>query len=197
MDIGVAYINKITALYGLDNKTKADMLEIVDKINTAFNEWCWEDIEYAVDMYYTRKNDKSYPKVAQIQAILNTNSHDKRKNLAPDTRNNDGWYNLPSTRIKIIADAFLKVCRYAHKIGVANIPYFTLKEGIPAGWDNYIKYKDENDKTGKVWHIRWDWDDAVEYGKQKYPDVFGKFRDLNRLELYTFAYKLGLIKIGD
>lgn len=195
MDIGVAYINKITNLYGLDSKIKADMLEVVDKIAKAFDNWCWEDIEYAIDYYYTRKNDKNYPKVAQIQAILNTNTHDKRKNTAPDTRNDDGWYNLPSTRIKIITDAFLSVCKYAHKIGVVNIPYFSLKEGIPCGWDTYVKYSSADDKVGRIWHVRWDWDDAVEYGKQKYPDVFGKFKGISKLEEYTFAYKLGLIEI--
>lgn len=198
MDTGVAYINKISDLYNLDTKTRADMLEVVDKINLAFNNWAWEDIEYAIDYFYTRKSDKNYPKVAQIQAILNTNTHDKRKNSAPDTRNDDGWYNLPSTNIKVITDAFLRVCRVAHKQGVLNIPYFAIKEGIPYGWDNYIRYKDpENKKDPYIWRRRWDWDDAVESAKHRFPDTFGKFRDLSKPELYTFAYKLGILKIGE
>lgn len=197
MDKAVAYINKISSIYDLDAKTKAALLEITDKINSTFEQWSWEDIEYAIDYYYTRKSDKKYPKSVHILAILNTNTHDKRQKMPVDARKYDGWYNQPSTRIKVISDAFLKVCRYAHKIGVMNIPYFELVERIPFGNDKYIKYLNDDKSKPRIWSIRWDWDDAVEEAKRRFPDTFGKFKNLSKAELYTFAYKLGMIKMEE
>ena len=194
MDKAVAYINKVSAMYNLDAKTKSSLLEVTDKINQTFEQWGWEDIEYAIDYYYTRKSDKNYPKSVHILAILNTNTHDKRSKSPPDARKYDGWYNQPSTNIKVISDAFLRVCRYAHKIGVLNIPYFELVERIPCGTDKYIKFLNDDKSKPRIWSVRWDWDDAVEEAKRRFPDTFGKFRNLNKAELYTFAYKLGMIK---
>ena len=197
MDKAVMYINKISAMYSLDDKVKSALLEITDKINQTFEHWAWEDIEYAIDYYYTRKSDKNYPKSVHILAILNTNTHDKRKKMPVGAQNDSGWYNHPTTKIKVISDAFESVCRYAHKSGVANIPYFDLVENIPFGNDKYIRYVDEEKKDGRMWSLRWDWDDAIEEAKRRFPDTFGKFRNLTKLELYTFTYKLGLIKLGE
>ena len=195
MDKAVAYINKISSMYNLGKDIQAQLLEHSDKINGVFEQYGWEDIEYAIDCYYTRKSDKNYPKTVHILAILNANTHDKRKKTLLDTRNDDRWYNLPSTKIKIISDAFLKVCRYGHKIGVMNIPYFELKENIKCGNDSYLKKISETDT--RMWKIRWDWDDAVEVARQRFPDTFEKFSNLTKPELYTFAYKLGMITIGE
>ena len=197
MDKAVAYINKVSAMYNLDAKTKSSLLEVTDKINQTFEQWGWEDIEYAIDYYYTRKSDKNYPKSVHILAILNTNTHDKRKKMPVGARNDDWMYNQPSTKIKVISDAFLKVCRYAHERGVLNIPYFELVEKIPHGSDNYIRYMQPDKKDPRIWFVRWDWDDAVEAAKQRFPDTFGKFNNLNKAELYTFAYKLGMITLGE
>lgn len=197
MDKAVAYINKITNLYSLEPKIQSALLENTDKINKEFEQWSWEDIEYAIDYYYTRKSDRNYPKIVHIQAILNTNTHDKRVKMPTDARNYDGWYNPPSTKIKMIADAFLKVCRYAHESGVLNIPYFELVEKIPHGSDTYLKYMLSDRRDPRIWKVRWDWDDAVENAKSRFPDTFGKFKDLSKAEQYTFAYKLGMIKIGE
>lgn len=196
MDKAIAYINKISLLYGLDNKIKSDLLEYQDKIEKEFEQWAWEDIEYAIDFYYTKKSDRNYPKVAHIKAILNTNTHDKRKNLTAHTRNDDGWRNPPSTKIRVITDQFLKVCRCAHEIGVLHIPYFELVENVPYGSDTYIRYLDENKTEPRIWKTRWDWDDAVLAARERFPDTFGKFRDLKKAEEYTLAYKLGILKIG-
>lgn len=197
MDKAVAYINKISTLYNLDGKTQGGLLEYVDKINTAFEQWTWEDIEYAIDYYYTRKSDRNYPKVAHIQAILNTNTHDKRQKLPPDARNTERWYNPPSTNIKMISDAFLKVCRYAHGVGVLNMPYFDLVEKIPHGSDTYIRFMLPDRRDPRIWRVRWDWDDLVEQAEKRFPDTFGKFKDLTPAEKYTFAYKLGILKIKE
>lgn len=196
MDKAVAYINKISSIYNLDVKTKSALLEITDKINSTFEQWAWEDIEYAIDYYYTRKSDKNYPKSVHILAILNTNTHDKRKKMPVDAGKYDRWYNQPSTNIKVISDAFLKVCRYAHERGVLNIPYFET-EGITHGNDTYLVFEDEQKKNPKIRYVRWDWDDAVEAAKKRFPDTFGKFKYLNKAELYTFAYKLGMITLGE
>lgn len=197
MDKAVAYINKISAIYNLDAKTKASLLEITDKINKTFENWAWEDINYAIDFYYTKKSDRNYPKSVHILAILNTNTHNKASNLPADKRKDDWWHNPPSTNIKLITDAFEKVCRYAHKIGVLNIPFYSMVEGIKNGSDSYIRYLDEEKTQPRIWYIRWDWDDAVLEAKRRFPDTFGKFNNLTKPELYTFAYKLGLINIGE
>ena len=91
----------------------------------------------------------------------------------------------------------MRVCRYAHKIGVLNIPYFELVERIPCGTDKYIKFLNDDKSKPRIWSVRWDWDDAVEEAKRRFPDTFGKFRNLNKAELYTFSYKLGMINIGE
>lgn len=194
MDKAIAYINRISSLYGLDNKIKADLLDYKDKIEKELEEWSWEDIEYAIDFYYTKKSDKNYPRVVHIKAILNTNTHDKRQKLPVHARNDDGRCNPPSTKIKMIADQFLKVCKYAHEVGVLNIPYFELVEKIPHGSDTYIRYSTPDKTDPIIWRKRWDWDDAVEDAKKRFPDTFGMFRNLTKAEEYTFAYKLGVIK---
>lgn len=188
MNIGTSYIQKLSELYQIDNSTKASMIENIERIEKEFQNWCWTDIEYAIDLFYTKKNDKIMPRMAQVKAILNTNRKDKALFSPVDARNDAGCYNLPSTSIKIISDAFLSVCRMAHKLGVANIPYFELKENTKCGNDTYIK-------DGMLRKIRWDWDDYVAIAKERFPETFGKFKNLTKLEEYTFAYKLGVLNV--
>ena len=102
MNKGTNYINKISELYQVENSIKAIMIEKVDRIEKELENWSWEDIEYAIDLFYTKKNDKNYPKIAQIKAILNTNRKDNAINLTVGTRNDDGLYNEPTTSIKVI-----------------------------------------------------------------------------------------------
>lgn len=197
MDIGSSYINRITELYTVEPEIRASMLEHIQVIDRQLGKWSWEDIEDAIDLFYTKKNDKKFPKVAQIRAILNTNKKDKALFSARGERNDDGWYNLPSTRIKVISDVFLSVCRYAHKNGILNIPYFSVVENIQYGNDNYIKYDSPDDKDGRVWHKKWDWDDAVLTAKERFPDTFKRFYALTKPEEYCLTCKLGLITIGE
>lgn len=187
MDIGATYINRICELYQVDASIKASMIDHIDVITKQLSKWSWEEIEQAIDWYYTKKNDTIFPKVAQIRAILNAKTKDKTSNSARGARNEPDGYNLPFTNIKVISDAFLSVCRMAHKSGVTNISYFELVEKIPYGNGSYIKDK-------KIWSKKWDWDDCVAEAKERYPDTFGKFRNLTKLEEYTFAYKLGILK---
>lgn len=197
MDIGATYINRITELYQVDASIKASMVEHIDVITKQLGKWSWEDIEQAIDWYYTKKNDIKFPKVAQIRAILNSKTKDKPSNLTRDKRNDDYGYNLPYTNIKVISDAFLTVCRFAHENGILNIPYFEETEGLKHGNDTYLRYKDEEKKKPYIWKKRWDWDDSVEKAKERFPDTFGKFKNMTKPEEYTLAYKLGIIRLGE
>lgn len=184
---GVYYVEKISEMYNLPDSTKADLLNIVDKIDQQLDLWSWEDIEYAIDYFYTKKNDKNYPKVVQVCAILNANRHEKRSNFNAQRFFDEKGIVMPQTNIRAISDVFLTVCRLAHQKGIIYDEYCALKEKIPYG--NRMIVKD-----GKLYNLRWEWDDMVEYAKKRFPDVFRKFKNLTVMEEFAFAYKLGVLK---
>lgn len=187
MDNGVKYIEKISSMYDIDDSVKADLLSIVDKIDEQLAPWCWDDIDYAIDVYYTKKSDRNYPKVVQVRAILNANRHEKRSNFIGQSDFNEKGITTPYTNIRAIQDVFLTVCRLAHQKGILYDEFCAVKENIPYG--NRMIVKD-----GKLYNLRWEWDDMVEYSKKRFPDVFGKFKNLTAMEEYAFAYKLGVLK---
>ena len=187
---GVRYIEKISDMYGIEDAIKADLLSIVDKIDEQLEPWCWEDIEYAIDFFYTKKSDRNYPKVVQVRAILNANRHDKRSNFNAQRDFYEKGVVIPSTKIRAISDVFLKVCRIAHKEGILYSDYFALKEGLEFGNKTYIK-------DGRLYSKRYDWDDMLEDAKHRFPDTFGMFKNLTLMEQFAFAYKLGTLKIGE
>lgn len=187
---GVRYIEKISDMYGIEDAIKADLLSIVDKIDEQLEPWCWEDIEYAIDFFYTKKSDRNYPKVVQVRAILNANRHDKRSNFNAQRDFYEKGVVMPSTKIRAISDVFLSVCRIAHKEGILCSDYFTLNEGLEFGNKTYVK-------DGRLCSKRWDWDDMLEDAKHRFPDTFGMFKNLTLMEQFAFAYKLGTLKIGE
>lgn len=186
---GVRYIEKISAMYDIDDKVKSELLSIVDKIDTELDYWAWDDIDYAIDFFYTKKSDKNYPKVIQVRAILNSNRHDRRSKFNAQRDFDEKGIVMPHTNIRAIQDVFLTVCRMAHLGGIMYSDYFAEVEHLNYGNRTYIK-------DGKIMSLRFDWDDAVTEAKHRFPDVFGKFKKLTLMEEFAFAFKLGVLKGG-
>lgn len=142
--------------------------------------YSWEDIKWAVELYYAKKNDKTYPKLSQITAILNANG--KKGDV----------YTLeaikrPTTRLNVIRLVFEEVCRKLFEQGIVYNDYFAIVEKLEFGNKNVLK-------DGRIWNREYDWEDGVALAKQNFPQEFMKFKKLGKYEEYAIAYKLGCVK---
>lgn len=142
--------------------------------------YSWEDIKWAVEMYYAKKNDKTYPKLSQITAILNANGK-KGDIYTPEA------IKRPTTNLNAIKTVFEDVCRKLFEHGIVFNDYFDRVEKLKFGNKNIIK-------DGRIWNREWDWEDGVELAKRNFPQEFMKFKKLGKYEEYAIAYKLGCIK---
>ena len=193
-DIAKEYISKLTDLYALSENVIAKMQQNADKITSAFKGYSWDHIEWAVDFYYVRKNDKTYPRMAQILAILNTNKEIKRVEDDPLEHKE---LVMPTTRIWDLQKVFAEVCRAAHRHGLAYFEYFDKVEKIKMGNKSYIKQINRPDGTTEnvICFRNYDWDDAVNTARQAFPSEFNKYKFMSCWEKYAMAYKLGTLKI--
>lgn len=181
MDTGVKYINLICELYNIDDKEKGKMIKYIDNIIRSLSMFSWTEIEYAVKEYF-KLNSKTQPKLTDVRGLI-LQRKEELENMPP----------MPTTKIRILQDSFLTVCRAAHVSGVAGfygIEYFRVAENlIPA--NNVVLDKDKDIIKPK----RWFWEDAINTAKERFPDSFAPFRDLNFYEEATMAYKLGILRL--
>lgn len=142
--------------------------------------YSWEDIKWAVEMYYAKKNDKTYPKLSQITAILNANGK-KGDIYTPEA------IKRPTTNLKAIKLVYEDVCRKLFEQGIVYNDYFDIVERLKFGNKNVLK-------DGRIWNREYDWEDGVALAKQNFPQEFLKFKKLGKYEEYAIAYKLGCVK---
>lgn len=181
--IAEQYLEKIKDIWNLDTKAYLGLKRNLEAIERAFKGYDWENVSWAIDTFYTRKNDKTYPRISQILAILTAHGI---KPFVED--NNVQEYKSPWTGIRAISGVINDVAKAMHTNGICFIPYFEKVENIPFGNKNYIK-------NGELHNKQWDWDDGVQVAKQNYPQEFAKYRNMNKLEEYALTYKLGCLKI--
>lgn len=142
--------------------------------------YTWEDIKWAVEMYYAKKNDKTYPKLSQITAILNANGK-KGDIYTPEA------IKRPTTHLNAIKLVYEDVCRKLFEQGIVYNDYFDIVERLKFGNKNILK-------DGRIWNREYDWEDGVALAKQNFPQEFLKFKKLGKYEEYAIAYKLGCVK---
>lgn len=174
------YINLIKSIYSIPAERISLMIKNQQLMAEELKYYTWNDIKWAVEIYYAKKNDKTYPKLSQITAILNANG--KRGDIyTPES------IKRPSTGINMIKLVFEDVCRKLFEQGIVYNDYFDRIEGLKFGNRSILK-------DGRIWNREWDWEDGVALAKQNYPQEFLKFKKLSKYEEFALAYKLGCVK---
>ena len=179
------YINLISEMYSLSDKIVDKISNNADLIDKELEHYIWDDVKFAIEKYYTYKNDKTYPKLCHILAILNTSG----KRIEPQDPIPD--IQPPYTNIREIQDIFMKVCEILHVDGIFCDDYFGKVKNLRQGNKTFIT------KDGKIWNKKWIWDDAVDRLKRNFPQEWNKFRHLTTTEKYALAYKLGCYNAKD
>lgn len=114
MSIANQYIGTLVDIWGLDDKAKDKLYSNTDKIDEAFDGYGWGDINHAISIYYTRKSDKTYPKIAQILAILEANNAERIESIADTLVTNT----QPKTKLFAIRDTFDRMIQVLTDAGV-------------------------------------------------------------------------------
>lgn len=174
------YINLIKSIYSIPAERISLMIKNQQLMAEELKYYSWEDIKWAVEMYYAKKNDKTYPKLSQITAILNANGK-KGDIYTPEA------IKRPTTHLNAIKLVYEDVCRKLFEQGIVYNDYFDIVERLKFGNKNVLK-------DGRIWNREWDWEDGVALAKQNFPQEFMKFKKLGKYEEYAIAYKLGCVK---
>lgn len=118
MTIGQQYIDLIAEIYGLEESDVADMKANENRYTDALNAYYWEDVKSAINHFFTRKSDKTAPRMAQILAILETWENEKRIDRTEPIPEQATPYSLPKTKIWAIATTFEKMISIMVKCGI-------------------------------------------------------------------------------
>lgn len=97
-------IDLLFKLYNLSEKQVQQMQNNIPEIDAELKDYSWEDIRDKVNLYYARKNDKSRPTIAQILALLETDSSISKVYDGPVYH-----YNRPKTNLFVITATFEKL----------------------------------------------------------------------------------------
>lgn len=178
------YIGLIADMYSLTDKVQDKLYANADLIEKEFENYNWEDIKWAIQKYYAYKNDKTYPKLCHILAILDSAGKKLiKEEPLPDIKK-------PATKINELKDVFEKVCLLLYSQGVFWNEYFAKVKDLPFGNKSYI-----DEKTGKIMNKQWIWDDSVATLQRNYPQEYNKFKYLTLIEKYALAYKWGCYNV--
>lgn len=184
------YIDKIVNLYKLSDKEKGELLKQTEKIDATFAEYDWEDVEAAINEFYRKKESAGVPRPAQVSAFIN-------KKAKKSVKQEFDEYVKPTTNIKIIQDCFYDVCRLKYIFGLAYSDYFAKVEHLPFG--NKMRCVKKTLPTGEIQYslvnLYWVWLDRVAEAKERFPDIFAKFKYADENEQFALAYKMGVLKL--
>ena len=190
--ISQLYIEKILQLYSLTDRQKGDLLKRAEEIDNTFSAYAWEDVENGINEFFKKKTTDSYPTPKQIYAFVSTNKKAKKA----DKQEFDE-YVKPTTNIKIIQDCFYDVCRLKYIFGLAYSDYFAKVEHLPYG--NKMRCVKKTLPTGEIQYslvnLYWVWLDRVAEAKERFPDMFKKFKYATENEQFALAYKVGVLKL--
>lgn len=193
---GKKYISMITGLYNISDKAIEKMETNVERIDDALSKWAWSDVEKEISRYFAYKNDKTFPRVGQIIALLM--SDPSVQELLPTTPDDEP--KCPYTRIEKIQPVFYDTCLWMHTHGYWVSEYFAKVKGIPSGCNMYTKttVKDGFKELTAGFH-RDDADRAIALARKKYAYEFAPFdsvRTLNKAEELALTVTLGLFELS-
>lgn len=184
MEKAEKYIKLLTDMYTMSDKAKDQLRTNKDLLEKSLDCYLWEDIELAIKKYYTYKNDKTYPKLCHVLAILDAGGKRiENEEPVPDIP-------MPRTYIRDLQGIFMQVCEKLHTDGIFFSEYFGKVKKIPFGNKNYF-----DQKTNRILNKKWIWDDAVETMKMNFPQEYNKFHHMTVIEKYALAYKLGCFNV--
>ena len=182
------YIELVADMYNLSNDVKEKIGNNTDLIDKELENYTWEDIKWAVQKFYTHKNDKTYPKLCHVLAILDATG----KKMTPIYEEPMPDIVEPNTNVREIQDIVKLVCELLYTEGIFWNEYFAKVKNLPFGNKTYI-----DNKTGRIMNKQWIWDDAVDRLIRNYPQEYNKFRYLSLIEKYVLAYKWGCYNAKD
>lgn len=104
MTNAVRFIDLLCKLYNLTDKQRQQMENNIPEIDEEFKGYEWDDIREKVNLYYARKNDKTRPAIAQILAMLESDSAVVRSVVAPVPAVLS--YSRPTTKLFTISSTF-------------------------------------------------------------------------------------------
>lgn len=175
------YISAILDRYIVGEKDKEKLQAGADLLNRTFGNYYWTDIEETIAWYYTNKNDKTRPTIAQLQAALSTRGVEKK----PDTEPVQSTNGIPTTKIWSIKSTFNKLVQILIDGGVlpnADGEYHNIRSLVNPETNNVI--------LSPMQWLKWQLTDAM----HKRPDLFAKFPNATVLEGLAIAVQGGLVK---
>lgn len=175
------YINLITDMYNLNTKAVELLQNNHDLLEAELSHYLWDDIKLAIQNFFTYKNDKSYPKLCHIIAILDVKDKRFNNDDIPDIKK-------PQTNIPDLQDTFNTVCLKLHIDGCYYCEYFDKIMHVPFG--NKWIYN-----NNKLVNKLWAWQNAISTLKRKFPNVYNNFTDVTQTELYALAWKYGCVDL--
>lgn len=194
---GKKYIRLLTELYNISEQAETKMLTNVEVYDSALKGYQWADVERQVSAYFAYKSDKSYPRIAQVVALLKADKSVKQMEQEEVIDIAE-----PSTNIVQIKPSFTAACRFLHEEGVLYVEYYDKVKHIPR--KNGAVLKEIKRPDGRVEYRihprKWDIDDAIKTARQVYPDIFAPFergKGLRYEEAFAFAVQLGVFNIKD
>lgn len=176
------FIDLVGKLYNLNEKQITQMQHNVPEIDAELGKYYWDDIKNKTNLFYSRKNDKSRPRVCQILALLETDPNVKQR-IEEDTTPVASW-NRPRTKLWSIVDTFDKLVSVLIDGGV--IPnekgeYVNNRSLVDPATDQVI--------LNPLQWLKWKLSDAM----HERPDLFVKFPNATLLEGLAIAVQGGLI----
>lgn len=178
MSIAEQYIAKSNELYTVKKEDIDQMYQNADEINKAFAGYAWEDVSWALSRFYSHKNDKTRPRIAQILAILEAS--DRKRDYVEDEDDDTEvkpLYPRPRTNIRIIQDSFNKLIDVLMDCNV--IPD---KDGHFNGHASLL-CDDGFVMLNPVQNLRWQVEDAI----KAHPNAFAPFPDMTLWEQLALA----------
>lgn len=176
------FIDLVTKLYNLPEKTISTMTANVPEIDAELSKYYWDDIKTKTQLYFSRKNDKTRPTIAQILALLETDPNVKQRESEPvyDTP----AYKLPTTHLFSIATTFNKLVKVLVDAGV-----------IPDEHGDYHNNRSLVDpKTDEVILNPWNWLKwELAIAENERPNVFVSVPAKTTLEKLALAIQNNLI----
>lgn len=177
------YIALIESLYDLEQRDLFEIRSSTQQIESALEEYYWEDIKAKIQYYFTRKNNKIPPNVSQILAFLETDEKIKKK--TDDVSLYDYPQDeIPKTKLWSIKNTFDMFVKVLIDCGVIrdNQGNFNNSYGIYDESGNFI--------LNPAQWLKWE----LQAAKQIKPEVFMNFPHATLAEQTALAIQNGLIK---
>lgn len=182
--------NYLIELYGMmlkDGELNSEAKKMTNDLSVKqwdklLKDYSEEEILFAIDYYYKFKNNKTSPKLSQIQKILNLGNTEKTY------QKDENYNNKPICPIIHWQEDFDNVIQKACIEGIIYNPYWSELESIKDQHREFIKDFDYHKTIFK-------WKDALEKAKRENREKYEKIKDYDIMVQYTFAYRMGCLYV--